>query len=1256
MSQPLHTQSEILSFELNNSLMDRFIKLYLNNSDKSILRWITGGLTDKLLSDRSEWFGKPSIYINWQLDSSGDISIEDEIREAIYLVFSVLGKSTEKSHAPKRYEGVPMIFNNIVRLSVAQSHNITTYSRYKTFINSSDAALQYLLYKLGYLEIVKYRNKDTLQLKGEPRKYNQDGNLKDVTFGDIQYFITRRIEQLGNYGALTKVVDQLREQRNNESHNAFFTNPEKYWDRLVYLIYDYVAIAFFLTRYFKSVENGTIQAVKNEDMKAVSDAVEKIDSLVGEAEKINVRFQFLHDETQKQKLSVEDVATPKNKFYTAQPNPKTITENGIKYCYYDKPLDRNTVYTLQSIIVNNGVDTTCGTKLELNAGLLFDGAVVTLKMPTESIEYPTIESIIAKSTGLLEDTENRAVIEKLLADSIDDDTLRSKLRVILMLDKGDKESIFNEFIRQGGAADNISSDDFKKFIEDESDTILKTIDKHFESLNDSISNSLNTNREELKDFISDAIAGIDLNEILTSNAKLKEELNEINKWLLTQTEVEKQNADEARKMYDSLKNKIEKQSNQNLEELSRIFKSQTSLAANILSGVGTIIDGLDKEKRSRKIRNVIFASIGVLVLLFLTGCYRLRTSSDDFVVHSKYMSEWAHNTFGNKDVAYERAKYLESVKSYPDAAKWYMRARERYADILTENPTDTTRALRMTQMLMRGKGGIIDKKKAEDYARLAKRFDIEAYLAAANGNPHKAMDIVNNFQEDTTSYLLLAEALGTLCYPHSASDHNQIRRYWNIVDSLASTTNPATEEALLTAVSLSRYGVANNTYILAPSLHGAAAYATDADIHFNSLTAQLFLASLYESMGLTTDAERYNKKAESNGRKGDGEITFSHNRINELYDDPQALMARAHQNAAKGYTDYRMTAYYYHLADSINNITNQYDLSAVSYMDWANFVVNAGDLNSTEQLLPLINKKYPDSIRMAIADYIMGIKLAKTGNEELNDSISHYLLSAASKGLEDAQVSVGISWDLQNKPDGMKTLEQLAYRDSDKIHYWAARYILSKRLHNNELDHYLLDKLVNDEFSLTIRLSHRAFVNNLLNFDKETLVSLKHQINIVLSQQSDLTQYAYLFGKLAEIEYILGDKDATDFYISAANNLSPKSAYTSIFGISEIARRNGQLETAFIFAGRFAKVFFLENGKALDESERYSVIQHFKDLYPEILELVKADKKYDFAKELIFLQSKEVNPQEYYSTVKNLHVELPNYERFTFPVTMKYFE
>ncbi len=567
MSQPLHTQSEILSFELNNSLMDRFIKLYLKNSDTSILRWITGGLTDKLLSARSEWFGKSSIDINWQIDSSDGISIENEIREAIYLVFSVLGKSTEKSQATKRYEGVPMIFNDIVRLSVAQSHNITTYSRYKTFINSSDVALQYLLYKLGYLENVKdsYNDKSHLQLKGEPRKYNQDGNLKDVTFGDIQYFITRRIKQLGNYGALTEVVNQLRVHRNKESHNAFFTNPEKYWNQLIYLIYDYVAIAFFLTRYFKSVENDTIQAVDNEDMKAVSDAVKKIDSLVGEAKKINVRFQFLHDETQKQKLSVVDIATPKNKFYTPQPSPKTITENGIKYCYYDKPLDRNTVYTLQSIIVNNGVDTTCGTKLELNAGLLFDGAVVTLKMPTESIEYPTIESIIAKSTGLLEDTENRAVIEKLLADSIDDDTLRSKLRVILMLDKGDKESIFNEFIRQeGGAADNISSDDFKKFIEDESDTILKTIDKHFESLNDSISNSLNTNREELKDFISNAIAGIDLNEILTSNTKLKEELNEINKWLLTQIEVEKQNADEARKMYDSLKNKIEEQSNQNL--------------------------------------------------------------------------------------------------------------------------------------------------------------------------------------------------------------------------------------------------------------------------------------------------------------------------------------------------------------------------------------------------------------------------------------------------------------------------------------------------------------------------------------------------------------------------------------------------------------------------------------------------------------------------------------------------------------------
>jgi len=1286
---------QTLSFELENSLMDRFIALYLNDSDKGISKWIINGLNknvnDALLQDRAEWFGRDALDIKWKIDDSKNT--QREIREAIYLVFSILGKDAKE----ERYKTVSSLFNDIVRLSVIQGHSITTYTKYKSCISSADVALQYMLYKLGYVYWHTDDNRQkSLQLKGVAcLKLGRNEKPENITFGDVVAFIKDRI----NNDGVSKLIYRLNKERNDESHAAFYTNPDKYWNRLVYMIYDYIAIAFFLMRYFRGVNDGIIDAVEKEDLKAVTQALKNADALIKEAENINVRFQFVQNETKKEKLSVKAVDEDRTDKKPDKgqnrdksiPYPSPMTEDGNTYCYYDKTLNRNATYHLQSVEVKNGVDIPCGEKLDLNTNLLFDGAVINLKMPTEDIPYPTIESIIAKSAGLIEDSENRAVIETLLANNIKDDTFRNKLRVILMLDKGDKESIINEFVGKGKDVSEKTPEDFKKFIESKSDGLLKTIEERFDALN----NSLQTNQEDLKEFISNAISKIDLSSILVSNAEIKSELlslnDEMKKWQELQQKIEKQNAHDARKMYECLRNDLEK-SNQTIDELCEIFKSQNSQWDEVLSKlveIGTDVkslkkiaedqeEALKKAERKRKIRKIVLASVGALcsIVLALTiwGCYILRTSSNAFIYNSEWRSELAHGWFKNKDVAYERAKYLESKKEYPDAAKWYMLARDRYSDILSKTSSDSIRALRMTQMLMRGKGGSFDTKSAESYAKIAKRFDIEAYLAALNENPQKSRDIINNYQGDTTSYLELADAYSLIQYFNSIScdqiDRSQIDRSWDVVDSLASTNNIATEEALLVASYLTKSGVTDKdgNYILSPSLYDVIAYATDADINFNSMSAQLILASNYECMGLIEDANRYNQKVKDNGGKGWGEVTFSNARIDELDNDPLELLARAHNNAKNGYTDYKMTAYYYHKADSLNSIVLKYYFGGGFFLDWTNFVVKAKDLTTVEQLMPLIKKDYPDSIRLAIADYIMAMKLVNTDNEgdASLDSIKSrdYLLSAASKGLEDAQVAVGLLWDLENIPDGMKILKRLAFR-KDNVHPYAARYILSKLIKKNVLNFELLSLLGIDELALTIKLSRMASINDILKFDDNTLKSLRQQINIVLSQQPNFTEfaarYAYLFGKLAEIEYALGRDEFADFYIEVADKLSPKSAYTSMFGFSEIARRNGEFEKALFWAGRFAKLFFLDNGKVLDESNRSSVVEHFYHLYPEILNLVKKDRQHDFTNDNTYFfeqQNFDIDRdfKTYESRVENLQIDIPDYERFTFPITMQYFD
>jgi len=660
--------------------------------------------------------------------------------------------------------------------------------------------------------------------------------------------------------------------------------------------------------------------------------------------------------------------------------------------------------------------------------------------------------------------------------------------------------------------------------------------------------------------------------------------------------------------------------------------------------------------------NLFIRCVCILVVaLAVSGWFIFHNSSQNFVRNNEYCAEFAHNYCGNKDVAFERATFLEAEGQYPEAADWYMKARERYANMLAENPNDSIRASRMAEMTMRGKGGIINTDTAEYYAHMAKRYDLEAYLAVVNGDVWKSRDLINNYSGERTAYLQLADAISGLRYTKKDFKFEDIKSHWNTIDSLASTQNSANQEALVAAYQICENGITDKDgeFIVAPSLYDALAYAQDADEHYNSLSAQIYLASKFESLHLKEDAEKYNNRANANNRIGNGEITFSNERINELTNDPQALVARAHHNYSAGYTDYRMTAYYYHIADSINTKRGIYKLGNDFYLDWVNFVVQAEDLSSVNQILPLVNKEYPDSIREAIANYVMAMKYSNgygvTFDTEKSDE---YILKAANGGLADAQVACGILWDLDSIADGMKILAKFVFLESTQIHPYAARYILSKDYKQGKTIPELL-KRSRDEFALLIKLNSLD-AQDFGRFDTETLVDLKHQINIALSYKTDFFDSAFLLGKLAEIEYVLGHTHEADFYLSIACEISPKLCYSSLWGISELARKNGALGTSALFAGMFAKQFFRKFGVVLCEPERSNVVQHFYTLYPELLDSVKKNTGYDFTKGLLL--SDEVNfdrvkdISNYESPVKNLRIELPDYVKPTFPITMKYFD
>lgn len=760
-----------LPFDLKHSLMDRFIALYLNNGNKSISQWIKNGLNDGekdgLMSKRSEWFGRDASDIHWNIDVDDN---KEEIREAIYLVFSILGKDREDEI--DRYKAVSRIFNDIIRLAVNEKNSITTFTKYKTYICSPDIALQYMLYKLGYVEWTNVGNNQrrVLQLKGEQPN---DGRLENITFGNVANFINRRINKDGDKDGVTKVLCRLNQIRNQESHSAFYTNPDKYWDRLVYMIYDYIAIAFFLMRYFRGAEKG--ETVDGENQEAVIQALRNANSLIKEAENINVRFQFVKDAAKKQKLSVKKINEERT--YNRSRNRNVLSwpsqEDGNPYCYYDKSLKRNATYAIQSVDATNGVDIYDGRELRLKTSLLFDGAIINLIMPTEDgeITCPTIESVMSKSTGLIENLEDRNQLEKLLAQCIDDEAFRNKLRVILMLDQGKRESIIQEFVGNGESVSKKTPDEFKTFIESQSDHFLKTIIDKYNALEkkvETLNNSLQTKHEDLKAYISDAISQIDFSSILNSNAEIRNDLTclseEIKNWNQIHSKAIKKNAEEAKEMNEALSKEVKAAADSTkfeISQISKILQDQNDHWEPIIDGLTTIKSWvkiiIDFIKKLKKYSKWILIGVGVLAIIGVSWYFFSKYIS--YNIFHTFPCEWTADIAidcGNKTIIQKYAEKLEQEGNITEATKWWSRNVEAMESLLkSSNNDDEIRyaSLALIEQYLYGKGCYVNYKKALDCStRLSgeEYNGLKSYLYALNGNLNEAL----HFEGDDSCSIL----------------------------------------------------------------------------------------------------------------------------------------------------------------------------------------------------------------------------------------------------------------------------------------------------------------------------------------------------------------------------------------------------------------------------------------------------------------------------------------------------------------------
>lgn len=223
----------------------------------------------------------------------------------------------------------------------------------------------------------------------------------------------------------------------------------------------------------------------------------------------------------------------------------------------------------------------------------------------------------------------------------------------------------------------------------------------------------------------------------------------------------------------------------------------------------------------------------------------LTTSSGPIVNKWNSVSEFAHKYLNNKDIAYVRANMLEEegiIQRQRGGICWLGIVMQIYCRTIRQ---DSVRAIRMTQMLMRGKGGVIDSKNAEIYANMAKRYDILAYLSAINGNAGKAITLINSSKYNKSGYYHLAKAISYLYYPYVKWDSLKVVESRVIIDSLAYSQNISRQEALHCHILLYNAGLRSSDdyrtlWSIAPSVIESIEAAKRADSLYNDLYAQRF--------------------------------------------------------------------------------------------------------------------------------------------------------------------------------------------------------------------------------------------------------------------------------------------------------------------------------------------------------------------------------------------------------------------------------
>lgn len=570
--------------------------------------------------------------------------------------------------------------------------------------------------------------------------------------------------------------------------------------------------------------------------------------------------------------------------------------------------------------------------------------------------------------------------------------------------------------------------------------------------------------------------------------------------------------------------------------LDKVSDGIDGIASEMEAGSGMIRKGGEAIGRVGKdVRVVKFLVIGVMAVAALVGLValfdRFRPTEDAGEFYRLAVEREAEG------------KYEEATALYRDAIRVYSADEEK-------QQLDSAGALNMAMMLMRGKGGLIDMGRAGRYASMAGVPGLEAYICVADGLWDDAVSIRNFNEADTSAYMRLARALIELFNPYERSDssvmHGATATLYELTDE--NQVGGEAYESLVRILSDGVYHESGKAAVL-PDLYMAFCMANEASEAFNSIRAQSWLVKFFGQWGDKVNSDRFRRLLITNGcdlldfgMAADVDYsTLSGKHV------PEAYLQIAQRNFDAGSRYYGLTGRYFQLADSCFKSNRRYVVSPRFYARYTDMLAEATDLRSEAELLPLVAKSLPDSMRRGVASFIMGMKYSEGIGGVKRDSLlsRECLVRSARLGLPEGKAWLyGV---VQPSDSGLASVKGLPL--ADRLRF--LRGIGRGKPYGKELMEFV-EANPYDMMSLMSQLKDA----DLISMSEDDLKNMFFSLSCAFAQEKWMWGIHALSPLLADMSaylFLSGHADAAWFYLWLSG-LSDKMAYLQLFGLSEFAR------------------------------------------------------------------------------------------------------